>query len=88
MTAHVRTKTVRLDRRVNAARPTVGTLCGAPITDRDLTIADARKALRNNDWPVCPDCAAKLRKENTMTWKLVNANGAELRLGDTAVTRW
>jgi len=65
--SHVRNKTVRPDRRIAALmrdRPKVETLCGAPISANDITIADARKSLQRNDWPVCPACAAVLQKRS------------------------
>lgn len=34
------------------------TLCGAPITDRDLMIRDVPRAVRTN-WPVCHECVSR-----------------------------
>jgi len=65
MTNHIRTvdlpwRDPRIGRRSIATFHVV-TMCGAPVTETDLTLADARKALRTKSWPVCPECAAFLK---------------------------
>lgn len=60
---HIRVNVVPAGRRVNDAKGNPGrTICGAPITDRDLTVADARR-LREKDireFNVCQMCLARI----------------------------
>lgn len=60
---HIRAKTYRarrtthnwtVARQLDAAPRTV---CGAPVTDRDLTLRDATTKA-GLEWPVCPACRA------------------------------
>lgn len=66
MTTHIRKSTGARwrDRRILAIRNavTAATLCGDPITDKDMTPADARKAIPAG-WALCPRCVSILSVE-------------------------
>lgn len=59
---HIRKPGPRRDRRIGARdRTTIAsTLCGDPVTAWDVTITDARRALRGRGWPMCPHCLDRL----------------------------
>lgn len=47
---HVRKILQRGSRRLMGSRGVSGTLCGAPMTDRDITPQDARADFRKGSW--------------------------------------
>ena len=60
--SHIRVGVVRASRRINGNRGSAGrTLCGAPLTDRDVEPRDLARAF-GRQWPVCENCIAEWRR--------------------------
>jgi len=63
---HLRIGFVRAGRRINGSRGAAGrTACGAAITARDVTTADARRAMRSGEldrWVECDQCRTAIRR--------------------------
>ena len=59
-TTHVRKAYRRVDRRIRSLNQQVApaTICGAPVTDRDWTTSDAKRASagEREKFNVCPEC--------------------------------
>ncbi len=60
---HIRKSTGAPDRRIGRLHRSVTaeTMCGAPVTDKDMTLRDAFAALKAG-WNVCPACVARVQK--------------------------
>lgn len=61
--SHIRIGVVRAGKRINDSRGNPGqTLCGAPVTANDCTIADARKLRPEtiDQFHVCQMCLARI----------------------------
>lgn len=65
MTAHIRIGVVQAGRRINDQRGKPGeTICGAALTDRDITEADVRRLKPGDEarFHICPTCLMTARE--------------------------
>ena len=64
MTVHV-SRSQRSDRRIMARAGERHALCGGQITDKDVTVREARRMsiIEAEEWNVCADCIRILQRE-------------------------
>lgn len=67
MTRHI-SRVRRADRRMAGSLGSRENLCGGSLTDKDITVRDARRmsVIESEEWHVCEACIRVLQHEETL----------------------